>query len=291
MRRSTAANAARPARPPRPNSSVWSDVQPAVSTLGDREDDGAEARRREHGSAEVEPAPARLLRIGGHDLDRGDRECRCDRQIDVEDHPPVAELGEEAADEDADRGARASDCSPGGERLRPLAALERRHDDRQRRRREQRGTETLARAGCEQGGRRARHRRRERRCGEDAEAGQEHPPTPEQIGGAAPEEEQASEDERVAGDRPADVGAVSWRSFARLGSAMFTAVMSRMTISWAISRTNRRTPRPLPAGDSEPWVDARGGDRGRGRGSVMLAAVLFRTDSDVWLGAFISGSF
>ena len=126
-------------------------------TLGDREDDGAEARRGEHGSAEVEPAPARLLRIGGHDLHCGDRECRCDRQIDVEDHPPVAELGEDAADEDADRGARASDCSPGGERLRPLVPVERRHDDRERGGREHRGTEALARAGREQGGRRARH--------------------------------------------------------------------------------------------------------------------------------------
>src|SRR5437016_45174 len=75
-------------------------------TLGDREDDGAEARCREYGSTEVEASPACLLRIGGHDLDCGDCQCCCDRQIDVEDHPPVAELGEDAADEDADCGAR-----------------------------------------------------------------------------------------------------------------------------------------------------------------------------------------
>ena len=76
-----------------------------------------------------------------------------------------------------------------------------------------RRAEALARAGCEEGSRRARHGRRERRCGEDAEAGQEHPPTPEQVGGAAAEEEQASEDERVAGDRPADVGAAELKVF------------------------------------------------------------------------------
>ena len=146
-------------------------------------------------------------------FDGGDRQCRCDRQIDVEDHPPVGELGEETADEDADRGARASDCSPGGERLRPLVPVERRHDDRKRCRREHCCTEALARAGCEQSGRRARRGRRERRCGEDAEAGQEHPPTPEQVGGAAAEEEQASEDERVAGDRPADAGARELKVF------------------------------------------------------------------------------
>ena len=40
-----------------------------------------------------------------------------------------------------------------------------------------------------------------------AEAGQEHPPSPKQVGGAAAEEEQAPEDQRVARDRPADVRA------------------------------------------------------------------------------------
>ena len=40
-----------------------------------------------------------------------------------------------------------------------------------------------------------------------AEAGQEHAPASEQIGGPATEEEQAAEDERVAGDGPADAGA------------------------------------------------------------------------------------
>src|SRR6266508_1170002 len=129
-------------------------------TVCDREDDGAEACRREQGSTEVEPSPAWRLCIGGHDLQGGDRQCRCDRQIDVEDHPPVAELGEDAADEDAECGACASDCSPGGERFRPLVSLEGRHDDRKRCRREHRGTKTLACAGCEEGSRCARYGRR-----------------------------------------------------------------------------------------------------------------------------------
>jgi len=151
--------------------------------------------------------------IGGHDLECGDRECCGDRQIDVEDHPPVTELGEEAADEHADCGACASDCSPSRERFRPLAPLERRHDDRKRCGRQERCTETLACASCEEGSRCACHRRRERRCGEDGETGQEHPTTTEQIGGTATEEEQASEDERVAGDGPADVGACELKVF------------------------------------------------------------------------------
>ena len=49
-----------------------------------------------------------------------------------------------------------------------------------------------------------RHRRREGRGREDAEAGEEHAAAAEQVGGAAAEQEQAAEDERVGGDRPAD---------------------------------------------------------------------------------------
>jgi hypothetical protein len=40
--------------------------------------------------------------------------------------------------------------------------------------------------------------------GEDAEAGQEHPASSEQVCGAAAEEQEAAEDQGVAGDRPAD---------------------------------------------------------------------------------------
>ena len=154
--------------------------------------------------AEVEPLPARLLSVGRDDLQCGDRECGCDREIDVEDRPPVAELGQDTADEHTDRGAGTSDCAPGGKRLRPLVALEGGHDDRERCRGEHRGAEALARPSCEQGTGRAGHGRGERGCGEDAEAGQEHPASPEQISRAAAEEQQAPEDERVARDRPAD---------------------------------------------------------------------------------------
>ena len=42
---------------------------------------------------------------------------------------------------------------------------------------------------------------------EDTQAGEEHPPAAEQVGGASAEQQQAAEDQRVAGDRPADVAA------------------------------------------------------------------------------------
>ena len=175
--------------------------------LRDREDDRAEARRCEHSAPEVETPPARLRGVGGDDLQCGDRECCGDGEVDVEDHPPVGELGQHAADEDADRSTCAADGSPRGERLRTLAALERGHDDRERCRGEHRGAEPLACTSGEEGAGGAGHRRGERGGGEDAEAGQEHPASSEQVGGAAAEEEQAAEDQRVARDRPADAGA------------------------------------------------------------------------------------
>ena len=85
-------------------------------------------------------------------LTRGDRERDRDGEIDEEDHPPVGELGEQAAGEDADRRARAADCAPGGERLRLRVAVEAGRDDRERRGGEHRGAEALARAGREQRG-------------------------------------------------------------------------------------------------------------------------------------------
>jgi hypothetical protein len=69
-----------------------------------------EARRCDYGAAEVETLPARLLGVGRDDLQCGDHECGCDWEVDVEDHPPVGELGEEA-DEDADRSTGAADCA------------------------------------------------------------------------------------------------------------------------------------------------------------------------------------
>ena len=207
MRRSRAAKAARPARPPRPNRCVWTEVQPAPSawviakTIAARLVVASRAPRRSR------PFQRGLLGVGGDDLQCGDRECGCDGEVDVEDHPPVGELGQDAADEDADRSTCAADGSPGGERLRPLVALEGGHDDRERCRGEHRGAEALACASGEEGTGGAGHRRGERGCGEDAEAGQEHPAPSEQVGGAAAEEEQAAEDERVARDRPADAGA------------------------------------------------------------------------------------
>ena len=96
---------------------VWIGSPAGGVRLRDPVDDRGEAGRRERCACEVEAAPARLLRVGRDDLQGGDEQRCGDGEVDVEDRPPVGELGEDAADEDADRRAGSADCAPGGERL------------------------------------------------------------------------------------------------------------------------------------------------------------------------------
>ena len=78
---------------------------------------------------------------------RQDQRRDPDRDVDEEDPLPREEVGEDPAEEDARRGADAADRAPGTERDVALAALrEHRDEDRQRRRREHGGAETLKRA-------------------------------------------------------------------------------------------------------------------------------------------------
>ena len=93
-------------------------------------------------------------------MQRADGERDPDGEVDEEDQAPVDELGERAAEQDAERRAGAADRAPGAQRPGPLAALrERGHDDRERRGRQHRGTETLAGAGGEERRRAAGERR------------------------------------------------------------------------------------------------------------------------------------
>ena len=183
--------------------------------LRDAVDDRGEAGRGECCTGKVEAAPARLLRVGRDELERGDQEDGGDGDVDVEDRAPVGGLGEDAADEDADGGAGSADCSPGGLRLRAGLAVKAGGDDRECRRREESGADALARASGEQGGGTCCHRRHEGRGGEDEESGEEHAAATEKVGGAATEEQEAAEDQRVARDRPADARAAEvagrWR--------------------------------------------------------------------------------
>ena len=172
--------------------------------LADRVDERGEAGGAEQGAGDVEATPARLGDIARDDLQCGDGEADRDGDVDVEDEAPVADLGEDAADEDADRSTGSADRTPGRERLRALLALEGSRDDRECGRREHCGSEPLAGPCCEQCRGGARQGGGDRRDGEHSQAGQEHALAADQVGQSAAEEEQAAEDERVARDRPAD---------------------------------------------------------------------------------------
>jgi hypothetical protein len=105
--------------------------------------DGRKAKGRERRAAQIETAPLRPRSIGGGNVERGHGERHADRQIDVEDRAPISHFGQDAAQEDTDRGAGAADRPPGAECLGALLALEGGGDDREGSGREHRSTQAL----------------------------------------------------------------------------------------------------------------------------------------------------
>src|SRR4029079_17423512 len=102
--------------------------------------EGVEAPRRE---------VTALAEQHGRERQRGDP----DREVDEEDPLPAQEIGEDTAEQHAGRGTEAADSAPDAERDVALLALgEGGHEDRQRRRRDDRRAEALNRAGADQRG-------------------------------------------------------------------------------------------------------------------------------------------
>ena len=133
---------------------------------------------------------------GRHEGDQGHRDGQ-------QEHPAPADLGEQAADDEAQREAGRAGGGVDGDRLVAGGALgEARRDDRQAGRGgegrgdaldEARGDEQRAVVdeAAEQGGH-----------GEDAERDQEDAPAPEQVGGAAAEQQEAAVAEHVGAHDP-----------------------------------------------------------------------------------------
>ena len=134
----------------------------AALGLSEGVDERAEAGGGQQGAAQIEAAPLRPLRVGGQEVQGAGGEHQADGEVDEEDRAPVDELGQHAAEQDADGGARAADRAPDAERLGALGAVEGGGDDRQRGRGEHRGAEALAGAGGEEHGGVGGERRGER---------------------------------------------------------------------------------------------------------------------------------
>jgi hypothetical protein len=157
------------------------------------------ARRVERLDAVV----AALAEQHGRQEEGGD----ADRDVDEEDPLPRERVREDAAEQDAGRGAEAADRAPDAERDVPLAAFrEGGHQDRERRRRDRRGAEALDRASSDQRRLRPRETAEKRADRERDQADHEDAPAADDVRDASAEQEEASEDERVGGDHPLQVG-------------------------------------------------------------------------------------
>ncbi len=126
--------------------------------------------------------------------------------VDEEDPAPADVLGEQAAEERADRERERRDPRPDPDRRSALPRREGRGDDRERRRVHQRRADPPRGARGNQGRRVASEAAPERRGSEDDQAGNEDPPTPEQVGELAAAEQQDTEGERVRIEDPLQLG-------------------------------------------------------------------------------------
>ena len=125
------------------------------------------------------------------------------RDVDEEDPRPREVLGDDAAEDEPDRGATDRDRSPDAEGTGALSALlEGRRDDRQRGRCDQRSAEALEGTGADQHALACRKPVEQRGAGEDDEADEEEPLAAEQVAKASAEQQEAAEDEGVGVDDP-----------------------------------------------------------------------------------------
>ena len=167
--------------------------------------EGEQADRGREQPRKIGPLTVRrVLRLVDQQEARGDRD-QPDRHVDVEDRAPADVLGEQAADQRADRERERRDTRPDADRRAALARRERGRDDRERGRVHQRGAGALDDAGADQEPRARRERAGERGAAEDRQADDEDAPAPEQVGQLAAGEHQRGECERVAGDDPLEL--------------------------------------------------------------------------------------
>ena len=191
---------------------------PGIGGLGEREDDRPEAGRGERGAAKVESAPARVGCVGSDEPPRGNREAETDGDVDQEDRLPADELGQRSAQQDSDRGAGPADGAPGGKSVSTRGALaEGAHQDGESGRREHRRPESLECPSDEQRAGAAGRRGGDRGQREDRQPAHEHAALTDEVGGTTTEQQQASEDQRVARDRPADVAALDAQALSQIG--------------------------------------------------------------------------
>ena len=135
---------------------------------------------------------------------RADREHEyADGDVDEEDPGPAECAGQRATEQDAGCATASGGCAPDSECDVAVASLpERRGQDRECRRREQRGAEPLQAAEGDQRRRRPGEAVEQREDREHGHADHEDAPAAEQVGHPAAEQEDAAEHDRVGSDHP-----------------------------------------------------------------------------------------
>ena len=178
-----------------------------VLRLDDRVDEHDEARGDADRAGQVDAVGAvRRARLR-HVADRQRRGGEADRHVDEEDPLPAQQVGEDAAEQQAEGAAAGRDRAPDAERLRALLALrEGGGDDRERGGGDERAAEALERPGADEPALRRREPVEQRGGREDRDAREEQPAPAEQVARAAAEQQEAAEHERVGVDDPLEVG-------------------------------------------------------------------------------------
>ena len=196
---STTAAASRP--------SVWPDVQPASLPLTI-----AYTAATSAAVTVIAPATSTLSRSASSSLprqqpQRGQVHGDADRDVDEEDPVPAEHVGEDAAEQHADRPAARQHEAEDAHRLRALGGLgEHHHDQRQRDRRDDGAAEALDRAGDHEDLLRAGEPAGEGGDGEEGDTADEHSPVAEQVTEPAAEQQEAAEGEQVGVHDPGEGG-------------------------------------------------------------------------------------
>ena len=173
----------------------------------DSVDDRHQAARDEQCPGGIEVAPGLAAAALRHDRRGQQQDSQTDWNVDQEDRWPAERLREDSSEQHAAGRADATDRAPDPKRAIAFAAFgKRRGDDRETRRRDDRSTEALDGARCDQQAARGGQCAGERGEREQRRAADEHASAAEQIRGASPQHQKPGKCQRVGVDDPLQPG-------------------------------------------------------------------------------------
>ncbi len=174
-------------------------------------DDGVDAEhqrgRDQHRAQGVGAGPQAGAAVGGQDAQRQQGGGQAERQVDQEDPVPVQRLGEDSAEDLADRRAGRADEAEGADGTAALARLgEERDEHAEADRGGQGAADALEEAGGDQQLRAGGEGAQQRGRGEQRQAGDEHLPAADEVPEPAGQQEQPGEGDQIGVDGPGQAG-------------------------------------------------------------------------------------